>query len=165
MAFSFWTMARSHSPVLTWMWDGMCSKCPLAGTRSLNRSAAARPRSGSLLGSTLVIALLVVVPLYQDSVKAVDLRFSLQSALAEEVDLTAYEYKVLEYLMLHAGEVISKNDLTEHIYHQDFDRDSNTLEVFVRRLRKKLDPDNSLGPIETLRGRGYRFRRDASTEC
>jgi len=47
--------------------------------------------------------------------------------------------------------------LTEHIYHQDFDRDSNTLEVFVRRLRKKLDPDNSLEPIETLRGRGYRF--------
>ena len=75
----------------------------------------------------------------------------------KEIDLTAYEYKVLEYLMLHAGEVISKNDLTEHIYHQDFDRDSNTLEVFVRRLRKKLDPDNSLGPIETLRGRGYRF--------
>ncbi len=75
----------------------------------------------------------------------------------EEIDLTAYEYKVLEFLMLHAGEVISKNDLTEHIYHQDFDRDSNTLEVFVRRLRKKLDPDNSLEPIETLRGRGYRF--------
>jgi len=75
----------------------------------------------------------------------------------KEVDLTAYEYKVLEFLMLHAGEVISKNDLTEHIYHQDFDRDSNTLEVFVRRLRKKLDPDNSLEPIETLRGRGYRF--------
>ncbi|HED15218.1 MAG TPA: response regulator transcription factor [Gammaproteobacteria bacterium] len=75
----------------------------------------------------------------------------------KEIDLTAYEYKVLEFLMLHAGEVISKNDLTEHIYHQDFDRDSNTLEVFVRRLRKKLDPDNSLEPIETLRGRGYRF--------
>ncbi len=74
-----------------------------------------------------------------------------------EIDLTAYEYKVLEYLMLHAGEVISKNDLTEHIYHQDYDRDSNTLEVFVRRLRKKLDPDNTLEPIETLRGRGYRF--------
>jgi len=75
----------------------------------------------------------------------------------KEIDLTAYEYKVLEFLMLHAGEVISKNDLTEHIYHQDFDRDSNTIEVFVRRLRKKLDPDNNLVPIETLRGRGYRF--------
>ncbi|MEN8177851.1 MAG: response regulator transcription factor [Pseudomonadota bacterium] len=73
------------------------------------------------------------------------------------VELTAYEYKVLEYLMLHAGEVISKTDLTEHIYDQDWDRDSNVIEVFVRRLRKKLDPDEIYKPIETLRGRGYRF--------
>jgi len=73
------------------------------------------------------------------------------------VDLTAYEYKVLEYLMLHAGEVVSKSDLTEHIYEQDWDRDSNTLEVFVRRLRRKLDPGEQHKPIETLRGRGYRF--------
>ncbi len=73
------------------------------------------------------------------------------------VELTAYEYRVLEYLMLHAGEVISKTDLTEHIYEQDFDRDSNVIEVFVGRLRKKLDPDNVYKPIETLRGRGYRF--------
>ena len=72
-------------------------------------------------------------------------------------DLTSYEYKVLEYLMLHAGELVSKADLTEHIYQQDFDRDSNVLEVFVGRLRKKLDPDGSLKPIETVRGRGYRF--------
>ncbi|PLY13503.1 MAG: DNA-binding response regulator [Sedimenticola sp.] len=74
-----------------------------------------------------------------------------------EVDLTAYEYKVLEYLMLHQNKVISKTELTEHLYDQDFDRDSNVLEVFVRRLRKKLDPDSLLQPIETLRGRGYRF--------
>ena len=73
------------------------------------------------------------------------------------VDLTSYEYKVLEYLMLHAGELVSKADLTEHIYQQDFDRDSNVLEVFIGRLRKKLDPDGSLKPIETVRGRGYRF--------
>lgn len=73
------------------------------------------------------------------------------------VELTTFEYKVLEYLMLRPGEVVSKTELTEHIYAQDFDRDSNTLEVFVGRLRKKLDPDNSLKPIETLRGRGYRF--------
>ena len=71
--------------------------------------------------------------------------------------MTAYEYKVLEYLMLHAGEVVSKGDLTEHIYEQDWDKDSNTLEVFVRRLRKKLDPEGNHKPIETLRGRGYRF--------
>jgi two-component system, OmpR family, response regulator PhoP len=74
-----------------------------------------------------------------------------------ELDLTAFEYKVLEYLMLHSGEVVSKATLTDHIYDQDFDRDSNVIEVFVGRLRKKLDPDDSLKPIETLRGRGYRF--------
>jgi two-component system response regulator PhoP len=74
------------------------------------------------------------------------------------VELTAYEYKVLEYLVLHCGEVVSKTDLTEHIYEQDYDRDSNVLEVFVGRLRRKLDPENSYRPIETLRGRGYRFK-------
>ena len=76
----------------------------------------------------------------------------------EAVDLTAYEYKLLEYLMLHAGEVISKTELTEHLYEEDDDRDSNVLEVLVGRLRRKLDPDRGLNPIETLRGRGYRFR-------
>ena len=73
------------------------------------------------------------------------------------VELTSYEYKVLEYLVLHAGELVSKTDLTEHIYEQDFDRDSNVIEVFVGRLRKKLDPNGDLKPIETVRGRGYRF--------
>lgn len=75
----------------------------------------------------------------------------------EPVDLTSFEYKVLEYLMLHSGKVVSKIDLTEHLYDQDFDRDSNVIEVFIGRLRKKLDPDNTLKPIETLRGRGYRL--------
>jgi two-component system response regulator PhoP len=74
-----------------------------------------------------------------------------------ELDLTAFEYKVLEYLMLHAGEVISKTVLTEHLYDDESDNDSNVIEVFIRRLRQKLDPDESLQPIETLRGRGYRF--------
>ncbi len=74
------------------------------------------------------------------------------------VPLTAYEYRVLEYLMLHGGEVVSKSRLTEHIYAQDYDRDSNVLEVLVSRLRRKLDPAGTLRPIETLRGRGYRFR-------
>ena len=72
-------------------------------------------------------------------------------------DLTSYEYKVLEFLILHAGELVSKATLTEHIYQQDFDRDSNVLEVFIGRLRRKLDPDNTRKPIETVRGRGYRF--------
>jgi len=74
-----------------------------------------------------------------------------------ELELTAFEYKVLEYLMLHAGEVISKTMLTEHLYDDEADNDSNVIEVFIRRLRQKLDPDESLQPIETLRGRGYRF--------
>ncbi|RRQ21803.1 response regulator transcription factor [Thiohalobacter thiocyanaticus] len=73
------------------------------------------------------------------------------------VELTAYEYRLLHYLMLHAGKVISKTELTEHIYEQDFDRDSNTIEVFIGRLRRKLDPDGTLQPIETVRGRGYRL--------
>lgn len=75
----------------------------------------------------------------------------------EGIDLTAYEYKVLEYLLLHAGEVISKARLSEHIYEEDTERDSNVIEVFVRRLRGKLDPDETLKPIETLRGQGYRW--------
>ena len=79
------------------------------------------------------------------------------SVAGQPIDLTSYEYKVLEYLMLHAGELVSKADLTEHIYQQDFDRDSNVLEVFIGRLRRKLDPEGTLKPIETVRGRGYRF--------
>ncbi|MEL7297087.1 MAG: response regulator transcription factor, partial [Pseudomonadota bacterium] len=75
----------------------------------------------------------------------------------EAVELTSFEYSLLEHLMLRAGEVISKTELTERLYDQDYERDSNVIEVFVGRLRKKLDPDNSLKPIETLRGRGYRF--------
>lgn len=75
----------------------------------------------------------------------------------EPIELTAYEYKVLNYLALHAGQVISKSTLTEHIYEEDSERDSNVLEVFIRRLRRKLDPEGTLNPIETLRGRGYRL--------
>ncbi|MCI0654163.1 MAG: response regulator transcription factor [Methylococcaceae bacterium] len=74
-----------------------------------------------------------------------------------DLELTAYEYKVLEYLMLNQGRIVSKSVLTDHIYDQDFDRDSNVIEVFIGRLRKKLDPGGVLQPIETLRGRGYRF--------
>jgi two-component system response regulator PhoP len=73
------------------------------------------------------------------------------------VELTSFEYRILEYLMHRAGEVISKAEITERLYAQDFDRDSNTIEVFIGRLRRKLDPDDTIKPIETLRGRGYRF--------
>lgn len=89
----------------------------------------------------------------------VSLNITSQEVLLDEkvIDLTAYEYRVLQYLMLHPRKIVSKMELTEHIYEQDFDRDSNVIEVFVARLRKKLDPDNHYNLIETLRGRGYRF--------
>jgi two-component system response regulator PhoP len=73
------------------------------------------------------------------------------------VELTAYEFKVLEYLILHAGEVVSKSTLTEHLYAEEDERDSNVIEVFIRRLRTKIDPDATLAPITTLRGSGYRW--------
>ena len=73
------------------------------------------------------------------------------------LELTSFEYKIIEYLMVRAGQVISKAELTDRLYDQDFERDSNVIEVFIGRLRKKMDPDNSINPIETLRGRGYRF--------
>lgn len=74
----------------------------------------------------------------------------------KRINLSSSEYKLFEYLMLHPGEVKSKTVLTEHLYDQDFDLDSNVIEVFIRRLRKKLDPENRYGLIETLRGQGYR---------
>ena len=73
------------------------------------------------------------------------------------VELTSYEYRIIEHLMIRAGEVISKSELTDRLYDQDFERDSNVIEVFIGRLRKKMDPENRYKPIETLRGRGYRF--------
>src|SRR3990170_4257427 len=84
----------------------------------------------------------------------------------KKVELTSFEYRILEYLIHRAGEVISKTELTERLYAQDFDRDSNTIEVFIGRLRRKLDPDDSIKPIETLRGRGYRFalQRESASE-
>jgi len=70
----------------------------------------------------------------------------------EPVELTAYEYRVLSYLMHRKGQVVSRTELIEHVYAQDFDRDSNTVEVFVGRLRRKLGVD----VIKTVRGLGYR---------
>ena len=73
------------------------------------------------------------------------------------IELTTFEYRILEHMMLRAGDVISKTELTERLYDQDYERDSNVIEVFIARLRRKLDPEETLQPIETLRGRGYRF--------
>jgi two-component system response regulator PhoP len=75
----------------------------------------------------------------------------------EPVELTAFEYRVIEYLVMNAARVVSKTELTDHLYEQDYDRDSNVIEVFIGRLRKKLDPDGRINPIRTVRGQGYRF--------
>lgn len=99
-------------------------------------------------------------PLIECGPIALDITSKRVTLAGNAVELTAYEYKLLEYLMLHPGQVVSKTELTEHLYAQDYDRDSNVLEVFVRRLRQKLDPEDTLHPIETIRGQGYRFRAD-----
>lgn len=90
----------------------------------------------------------------------VDTREQRVSVDDEPVELTTFEYRVLAYLAVNGGQVISKATLLDHLYDEDTDRDPNVLEVFVRRLRKKLDADGSLKPIETLRGRGYRLGLD-----
>ncbi|NVK33674.1 MAG: response regulator transcription factor [Rhodobacteraceae bacterium] len=82
-----------------------------------------------------------------------DLRASRVTLNGSPIKLTSHEYRVLSYLMHHQGKVISRTELTEHLYEQDFDRDSNTVEVFVGRLRKKVGSDL----IETVRGLGYRL--------
>jgi two-component system, OmpR family, response regulator len=83
-----------------------------------------------------------------------DTRSARVSVAGRPLRLTAQEYRLLAYLMHHQGKVVSRTELTEHLYDQDFDRDSNIIEVFVGRLRKKLGVDL----IETARGLGYRLR-------
>jgi two-component system, OmpR family, response regulator PhoP len=75
----------------------------------------------------------------------------------EAMDLTAFEYRLLEFLVRERARVVSKQELADYLYPHDEDRDSNVLEVLIGRLRRKLDPEGTLAPIETLRGRGYRF--------
>jgi two-component system OmpR family response regulator len=84
----------------------------------------------------------------------VDTRASRVTVDGTPVKLTSHEYRLLVYLLMHQGRVVSRSELTEHLYDQDFDRDSNTIEVFVGRLRKKLSAD----VIETVRGLGYRLQ-------
>jgi len=86
-----------------------------------------------------------------------DLKAQRVTAGQREIDLTTYEFKVLQYLLMHPDAVVSKTELAEHIYEEDIERDSNVIEVFVGRLRRKLDPETTLNPIETVRGRGYRL--------
>jgi two-component system response regulator PhoP len=90
---------------------------------------------------------------------ALSIDFSAQTASLNDtaLELTTFEYRVLEYLVRERARVVSKQELSDYLYPHDEDRDSNVLEVLVARLRRKLDPQGLLTPIETLRGRGYRF--------
>lgn len=88
---------------------------------------------------------------------SIDSRAQKVTVDGQVIELTAYEYRVLTYLATNGGKVISKSTLLDHLYDEDTDRDPNILEVFIRRLRQKLDADKTLNPIETLRGRGYRL--------
>ncbi len=92
-------------------------------------------------------------PLLQCGALALDTRSSRVTLHGQPVSLTSHEYRLLSYLMHRPGTVVSRTELTEHLYAQDFDRDSNTIEVFIGRLRRKLPPDL----IETVRGMGYRL--------
>lgn len=86
-----------------------------------------------------------------------DLNAQSVSLHGNKIELTSFEYRLLAYLMKQRGAVVAKSELADYLYPHDQDCDSNVLEVLVGRLRRKLDPDGSLLPIETLRGRGYRF--------
>lgn len=88
---------------------------------------------------------------------AVDFSAQVAKLNGQTMDLTAYEYRLLEYLVRERARLVSKQELSDYLYSHDEDRDSNVLEVLIGRLRRKLDPDGTLAPIETLRGRGYRF--------
>jgi len=87
------------------------------------------------------------------------INFSAQQAKLDgaPLDLTTFEYRVLEFLVRERARVVSKQELSDYLYAHDDERDSNVLEVLIGRLRRKLDPAGTLAPIETLRGRGYRF--------
>ena len=88
---------------------------------------------------------------------AIDFAAQTATLHGQPIDLTAFEYRLLEYLVRQRGRVVTKQELSDYLYPHDEDRDSNVVEVLIGRLRRKLDPDGSLAPIETLRGRGLRF--------
>jgi len=115
----------------------------LARLRALIRRAAGHASSELVCG-----------PLYLDT------KTSKASINGVALKLTSHEYRLLSYLMHHMDEVVSRTELVEHLYDQDFDRDSNTIEVFVGRLRKKMGVDL----IETVRGMGYRIRSEGGGE-
>jgi two-component system response regulator PhoP len=112
----------------------------LARLRALIRRASGA-RDGQIHGGPVVL----------------DPRAQTVSVDGAPVALTAYEYRLLEYLMTHRERVVAKDELADYLYPIEEARDSNVVEVLVARLRRKLDPQASLAPIETVRGRGYRF--------
>ncbi|MDX9701027.1 MAG: response regulator transcription factor [Rhodocyclaceae bacterium] len=109
----------------------------LARLRALIRRAAGQASAEILCGAVVL-----------------DTRRGLVTVDGLAVTLTSHEYRLLSYLMHRPGQIVSRGELVEHLYAQDFDRDSNTIEVFIGRLRKKLPP----GLIETVRGLGYRLQ-------
>ena len=88
---------------------------------------------------------------------ALDMRRQTVKVNGKGVDLTTHEYRLLEHFMIHAGRTLNRTELSERLYDEQMDRDSNVIDVYMNRLRKKLDPTDELKPFETLRGRGYRF--------
>ena len=88
---------------------------------------------------------------------AIDLPGQTASLHGQPLELTTFEFRLMEFLVRERARVVSKQELSDYLYPHDEDRDSNVLEVLIGRLRKKLDPEGTLAPIETLRGRGYRF--------
>ncbi|WP_396956379.1 response regulator transcription factor [Nitrosomonas sp.] len=95
---------------------------------------------------------------------AVDVTAQSVSVDGANIELTSFEYRLLEELVCHRGEILSKESLADALYPHNEDRDSNVLEVMIGRLRRKLDPEGTLKPIETMRGRGYRFTLECNNE-
>ena len=113
----------------------------------LARLRALLRRAGGAPAGTLCAGPLQIDPAAQQA-----------SLSGQAIDLTAFEYRLLEHLTRQRSRVVSKDELTDILYPHDEDRDSNVIEVLIGRLRRKLDPDGLDPPIETLRGRGYRLR-------
>ena len=89
---------------------------------------------------------------------ALHMRRQTVSVNGTPVDLTTFEYRILEHLMLHAGEIVSKTELSERLYGEGIEAEYNVINVLIARLRRKLDPEERIDPIVTVRGRGYRFQ-------
>lgn len=113
----------------------------------LNARIKALLRRATGTPSTLLECAPIIVDITAQSVTVHD----------KPVELTTFEYRLLEQLMRHHGEILSKNALIDYLYPHNEDCESNVIEVMIGRLRRKLDPKGKLNPIETLRGRGYRF--------